>query len=388
MQCPRNRRGGHGQHIDILFQLFDLFLMGHTETLFFVDDQQTEIMVDHPFVKEHMGADDDIRFAGSEVVDDAVDFFFRFKAAQNADAHTKPLQPFTEGAFMLLRKDRGGDQYRHLLAVENGFESRPQRHFGLAVAHITAEQAIHGTEPFHIGFDIADRLELIRRFLIGEPRFHFLLPFAVRREGVALFFFTLGVEAEQFLGHFPYGTPHLFFGVLPLLTTQTVDFGGVIAVADVFLKQIHLIRRDIQFIASLVADHEVVPFHAVDAEAFHAQVLTDAVGLVNHIIAGFQIHKGGDGFSLFLSAGRGRRRRPAAQISFGDKIGRSPIGFQTLFQRKRYDTAIFQLPGGNQSFHFFPAGFIGGAEKYRAFFRQILDFIAPFFRKTAERKFP
>ena len=176
--------------------------------------------------------------------------------------------------------------------------------------------------------------------------------------------------------------------MLPLLAAQTVDFGSVIAVADVFLKQIHLIRRDIQLIAPLVADHEVVPFHAVDAETFHAQILTDAVGLVNHIIAGFQIHKGGDGFSLFLSAGRGRRRRPAAQISFGDKIGRSPIGFQTLFQRKRYDTAIFQLPGGNQSFHLFPAALIGGAEIYRPFFRQFRNFIAPFFRKTIEGKFP
>ena len=44
---------------------------------------------------------------------------------------------------MLLREDRGRRQHQRLLAVARGLERRAQRHLGLAVADVAADQAVH-----------------------------------------------------------------------------------------------------------------------------------------------------------------------------------------------------------------------------------------------------
>ena len=44
---------------------------------------------------------------------------------------------------MLEREHRGGREHRHLLAIAQRLERRAHGDFGLAVAHVAAEQAIH-----------------------------------------------------------------------------------------------------------------------------------------------------------------------------------------------------------------------------------------------------
>ena len=44
MQRARDRRGRHREHIDLLAHLLQAFLVPHPKALFFIDDQQTEIL--------------------------------------------------------------------------------------------------------------------------------------------------------------------------------------------------------------------------------------------------------------------------------------------------------------------------------------------------------
>ena len=59
---------------------------------------------------------------------------------------------------MLLGQNGGRHQDRRLLAVQNTFHNGPERHLRLAIAHIAAEQAIHGPGLLHILFDVGDGL--------------------------------------------------------------------------------------------------------------------------------------------------------------------------------------------------------------------------------------
>ena len=52
-------------------------------------------------------------------------------------------QALLEGIVVLLGQDGGGHQDGDLLAVHHRFEGGAQRHLGLAVAHIAADQAVH-----------------------------------------------------------------------------------------------------------------------------------------------------------------------------------------------------------------------------------------------------
>ncbi len=44
LQRARDRGGGQGEHVHIGTQLLELFLVGHPEALFLVDDDETEIL--------------------------------------------------------------------------------------------------------------------------------------------------------------------------------------------------------------------------------------------------------------------------------------------------------------------------------------------------------
>jgi len=80
-------------------------------------------------------------------------------------------QAAPEGFVVLFRQHRGGHQDRHLLAVHGGHERGPHRHLGFAVAHVAANQAVHGRIRDHIRQHVGDGLQLVRRFLIFEGGF-------------------------------------------------------------------------------------------------------------------------------------------------------------------------------------------------------------------------
>ena len=69
----------------------------------------------------------------------------------------KPGEPFRQRLLVLKREHGRRREERHLLAVHHRLEGGAHRHFGLAVADVAAEQAIHRRRRFHVALDVGDR---------------------------------------------------------------------------------------------------------------------------------------------------------------------------------------------------------------------------------------
>ena len=69
VQRPRDRRRRHRQHVDLLAQLLQPFLVRDAESLFLVHDEQAEIAELHVLREQPVRADDDVDLAGAELVE-------------------------------------------------------------------------------------------------------------------------------------------------------------------------------------------------------------------------------------------------------------------------------------------------------------------------------
>ncbi len=101
---------------------------------------------------------------------------------------------------MLLGQDGGGSQQRHLLAVHDSLHGGAEGHFGFAVAHVAAHQAIHVAGRFHVPANVVHGLFLVWGQFVREGVLKFPLPGGVRAEGVARGGLALGVEPHQVEG--------------------------------------------------------------------------------------------------------------------------------------------------------------------------------------------
>ena len=63
MERARYGRGGERQHIDTAFQLLDLLLMVHSETLFLINDKKPEVVECDILSKQAVRTDDDVYIA-------------------------------------------------------------------------------------------------------------------------------------------------------------------------------------------------------------------------------------------------------------------------------------------------------------------------------------
>ena len=64
VQRARNRRGAHGEDVDLLAHLLQALLVAHAETLLFVDNEQAEVLKLDVFRQNAVGADEDVDLAG------------------------------------------------------------------------------------------------------------------------------------------------------------------------------------------------------------------------------------------------------------------------------------------------------------------------------------
>ena len=101
---------------------------------------------------------------------------------------------------MLGDQQGRGHEDGGLVAVLDGLEGGAHGDFGLAVADVAGEQAVHGDGLFHVGLDLVDGDELVGGLDVGEGVFEFALPGGVGTEGVALGLLAHGVQADELLG--------------------------------------------------------------------------------------------------------------------------------------------------------------------------------------------
>ncbi len=66
----RNRSRAEGQHVHQLPEQLELLLLHHAEALFFVDDDQSQVLEPNIVLHQPVRADDDVHRAGTQVLDD------------------------------------------------------------------------------------------------------------------------------------------------------------------------------------------------------------------------------------------------------------------------------------------------------------------------------
>ncbi len=201
VQGARDRRRGETQNVDELAQLLEPFLVHHAKTLLFVDDDQTQILELDVFLQQTMGADEDIHFALSGLLQDLRDFLRREEAAHHFDAHRLIAKAMAKGLQVLLRENGRRRQHGDLLAAFDGEERRAHGDFGLAVADIATNQSVHRLLALHAGEGFVDGALLVRGFLILESGLEFFIQVVRRGEGGAGARLAQGVKLNQFFGH-------------------------------------------------------------------------------------------------------------------------------------------------------------------------------------------
>jgi len=174
-----------GIGVDLAPELLDALLVRHAESLLLVDDEQAEIAEGDVFGEEPVRADDDVDAPGGQVGDDRLLLRLAAEAAHHLDAHGKAGEPLLERLLMLEGQHGRWSQKRDLLAVHDGLECRAHRDLGLAVAHVAAEEPVHGRRELHVVFDVGDRRLLVGGQLVFEGVLELALPVRVGAEGVA-----------------------------------------------------------------------------------------------------------------------------------------------------------------------------------------------------------
>jgi len=223
VQRARNRRGGQRQNVDFAAQGLELFFLPDTETVFFVDDHQSEVFDLHIVGQQLVRTDDDVDLAFRQIGNRRVDFLGRFEATHHFYGHRPVGEAVAEAVVVLLGEQGGRHQNRHLTPAVHGDERCAHRHFGLAETDVAADQAIHRLRREHVfahGFD--GRL-LIRGFFERETGAERrVIGFRVGKR-VAFARGAAGIDVEQFSSDIAHLFGRLALGFLPGFGAEAVQ---------------------------------------------------------------------------------------------------------------------------------------------------------------------
>ena len=216
--------GAEGEHIHVLAQQLDLFLLLHPKTLLLIHHQQAQLFKTRALAEQLMGAHHHINGAGGQTLQDHLAFRRGAEAIQEGHLERIGGKAFGKGAPVLLGQHRGGGQERTLLASRYRLKHRPDRHLRFAKAHIPTHQAVHGPGRFHVALYIGDRLHLVGGGLVGEGILQLQLPGTIGGEGMAWGFMAFGVELHQVEGHLAHGLAGPLLGLGPGDAAHAVEF--------------------------------------------------------------------------------------------------------------------------------------------------------------------
>ena len=291
LQGPRDRGGGHAQHVDRVPQCLDVLLVLDAEALLLIDDEQPQILEAGLRAQDPVGGDDDIDGAVGQTLHDPLGLGIGLEPRQRLDPDREGAVPVGERLVVLLHQQRGGDQNRHLRPVLDGLERSPHGDLGLAETDVPADQAVHRHRLHHVGLDLIDGRHLIRGFLIGEGILEFALPRGVGAALVTPRRLPGRIELDQFPGDLAHRPLGLRLGLLPIGTTEPVNRRGL--PTDVPGDLVELVGGHIQAVGGLAAlarvlQHEVLALGSRDGPLGHLHVPADAVLVVHDEVAGFE----------------------------------------------------------------------------------------------------
>ena len=200
LEGTRDRCGGHRQDVHVGAQGLEGLLVFDAEALLLVDDDQAELLEGDGAGQQRVCADHQVDFARGQARLDFLGFLRGREARQGTNAHGETGVALGEGLGVLGDQQGRGHEDRNLVAVLDGLERRAYGDFGLSVADVAGEEAVHGHGLFHVSLDLVDGDELVGSLDVGEGILKFALPGRVGPEGVPLGLLTHRVQADEFLG--------------------------------------------------------------------------------------------------------------------------------------------------------------------------------------------
>ena len=258
--------------------------MRDAEALLLVDDHEAEILEAHVAREDPVRAHDDVDLAGGERGDRALLLGFSAEAREPRDAHGEVGEALGEGHEVLLGEHGRGREHGRLLAAEHGQQRRAQRHLGLAVADVAADEAVHGHAVLHVGEHGLDGAGLVGRLLERERLLELSKDGVGRGEGVPREGGALGVELQQLLGDLAglgRDAPAL---VGPRLAAQLVEAHGRGVAARVPVAEADAVHGHVDGAAVVLEVQEVLR-HAAHDQLLEAAVPAHTVLVVHDGVA-------------------------------------------------------------------------------------------------------
>ena len=147
------------------------------------------------------------------------------EAGERSDADRVGRQPLREDADVLLAEHLRGHEDRRLPPRADDLEQRAQRHLGLAVAHVAAEQPVHRLHALEVLAHGRGRGRLVGRVREREGVDELALPLGVRREGRGLALEARGLRRQQVPGEVLDGGGDLLLALPPLRAAELREPG-------------------------------------------------------------------------------------------------------------------------------------------------------------------
>ena len=268
-----------------------------------------------------MRANQDVHLLFSRQADDLILGFVRPEAGEHLNGDREDGEALAEGFVVLLRENSGWHQHRHLFAICHRFEGGAQSHFGFAISHIAAEQPVHRTFGFHVGFDLLDGKQLIRGFNVRKRGFQFFLPVVVRFKGISLSGLALGVELKQILRHFHHGMSNTAFGQIPIGAAKTAEAGRTTFGSNVAGDAVRLVNWHVEDVVIFIRNRKIFALNTIDIWGVEPDELADAVIHVNHPVSRFQVRVDRlRNIGVEHGAPAGLRAAPAENFTIGKQV--------------------------------------------------------------------
>ena len=128
--------------------------MFDAETVLLVNDRESQFVEFDGVLNERVGADYDLRLAGSDHVLTQYLFFGAQRTGKEHDFHAERLEQGLEFKVVLLGKNFGGSHECRLVAAVNRLKSGQGRDNRFSAADVTLNQTVHRSVLRKVGVNL------------------------------------------------------------------------------------------------------------------------------------------------------------------------------------------------------------------------------------------
>ena len=290
-QRPRDRRGGHRQHVHGGAHRLEALLVLHAEPLLLVDHDQPEVADRDRLAEQPVRSDHDVDRAVGEPLLHRERLLAGAKARQHLDVHRVARHALAKRVVVLAREHRRRHEHGDLPAIRDRLERRAHRDLGLAVADVAAQQPVHRARALHVRLHRDDRGELVGRLLVRKRRLELVLHRLVGSEREAGLPPTDRLDLEQPRREVRDRLLDAVLDLRPRLAAELRELGAAARRADVLLQQVDLRDRHVHRHLAREFDDAMLLRHALALDRAHAAEAADAVREVHDVVAGFEIEE-------------------------------------------------------------------------------------------------